>query len=753
MGNFIFVRNFGAISNPVIKSVTCDKFSNVYLTGHHSGTSDFDPGLGDYLLSAYGSMAIFVEKLNSNGDFIWAESFSGGSNSYGGDITTDSSDNIYVCGIFSDTVDFDPSIGVFNLVSEGIFSGFILKLDTSGNLIWVVKNDGIGMEYCNSMSVDNDGSITTLGSFSNTVDLDPGVGVVGYIADGSMDGYIQRLSQDSCSSFTLILDSLSRSSCIAPAFGYSFALNGTTPYNFNWNTSPPINDSVGIFSDPGIYTLTVNDADGCLRQCMLIVEGPSFIDSVNLCVNMLHTAFRPGLSSYIWLNAGNQGCDTISGSLTLILDPLVNYDSSLIPPDYISGDTLIWNFSSINYDSIRITPQIFLTTTTTAVTGDTVCFQVLINPVAGDADPTNNYKTICAQVVNSYDPNDKQVYPQGECVPKYVLKDEKLTYTIRFQNTGTADAINIYLLDTLDPNLDLNSVRVIGNSHYVITEVLPGNVLKFRFDNIYLPDSASDEPNSHGYVIYEVDPLPAVPNNTVINNTAHIFFDFNPAIVTNTISNTIIDTLPNYSATQNINLVCGSNYVFPDGTTQNDITANVTHISYFSPVISCDSIITTNITIDPINLTVNQSVFTLTTVATATSYQWIDCNNSNLPISGETNQSFTATSDGDYAVVITNGSCSDTSACYNITGTGISNLNDDNNISVYPNPTNNSITISTTNIIANKIELKDVYGRTIKILQPNSSQTILDLQNVESGIYFVQIVNGNSQQTVKIIKQ
>jgi len=120
-----------------------------------------------------------------------------------------------------------------------------------------------------------------------------------------------------------------------------------------------------------------------------------------------------------------------------------------------------------------------------------------------------------------------------------------LTYTIRFQNTGNADAINIFLLDTLSSDLEINSLKILGKSHEpMITEFLPGNILKFRFDNINLPDSMSNEAQSHGYVVFEISPKENLPIGTVISNSAAIYFDFNPPIITNTVISTYTDSIP-----------------------------------------------------------------------------------------------------------------------------------------------------------------------------------------------------------------
>jgi uncharacterized repeat protein (TIGR01451 family) len=110
------------------------------------------------------------------------------------------------------------------------------------------------------------------------------------------------------------------------------------------------------------------------------------------------------------------------------------------------------------------------------------------------------------------------------------------TFTIFFQNVGNAPAEDIYILDTLDQNLDASTFTYLSSSHDAITQLLTGNILRFNYQDINLADSTTDEPGSHGYVKYKVKRKDNLPVNTIISNTAHIYFDFNPAVVTNTVS-------------------------------------------------------------------------------------------------------------------------------------------------------------------------------------------------------------------------
>jgi uncharacterized repeat protein (TIGR01451 family) len=176
--------------------------------------------------------------------------------------------------------------------------------------------------------------------------------------------------------------------------------------------------------------------------------------------------------------------------------------------------------------------KLLFLTDTTAQADDLVCVNVSVSPFAGDNNPQNNAYTSCYSVVNSYDPNIKAVWPE-DVEPGF---DGYFNYTVYFQNTGNAPAFNIRIADTLDTQLDLSTFEVVNYSHDMLT-YLHGNVATFRFNNIMLPDSTTDFEGSIGFVQYRIKPLSDLPVGTVIENTAHIFFDFNEAIITNTTEN------------------------------------------------------------------------------------------------------------------------------------------------------------------------------------------------------------------------
>ena len=170
--------------------------------------------------------------------------------------------------------------------------------------------------------------------------------------------------------------------------------------------------------------------------------------------------------------------------------------------------------------------------------------------VQNDNDPFVSIH--CIENIGSFDPNDKMAMVTGYGDDHYIDQNTDIEYQIRFQNTGTDTAFNVVVIDTLDVNLNPLSVRPGASSHPYDFTILGDNVLKFNFDNIALPDSNVNLAFSQGYVKFRVAQYPDVALETVIENEAAIYFDFNEPIITNMVFHTIgrdfIDLLDNTSA-------------------------------------------------------------------------------------------------------------------------------------------------------------------------------------------------------------
>ena len=128
-GNFIWAKRIGGSSSNWGSYIRLDPSGNVYTTGYFSGTTDFDPGTGNFNITSAGSQDIFISKLDVSGNFLWAKSMGGPGSDWGYSIALDISGNVYTTGYFSGTVDFDPGASVFNLTAVGVSDVFVLKLN------------------------------------------------------------------------------------------------------------------------------------------------------------------------------------------------------------------------------------------------------------------------------------------------------------------------------------------------------------------------------------------------------------------------------------------------------------------------------------------------------------------------------------------------------------------------------------------------------------------------------------------------
>jgi len=293
---------------------------------------------------------------------------------------------------------------------------------------------------------------------------------------------------------------------------------------------------IGEYQDSG--TSTCNDT---ICKNITVYQGDTCAE---LAIHLGTWGFRSCLNNYyhIWYrNAGNTLAANVQ--VKVELDPDLSALSSN-PSWYTkTGNTITWNIDTIHpgqWGTIRILDSV----SCNAAVGDILCSKSWIYPIVSDCYVNNNDDKDCHRVINSYDPNDKMVASRDFKTKGYVdnediLATDTLTYQIRFQNTGTAEAINIVIEDDLDANLSLSSVVPGVSSHlYTKFEVTNGQ-LKWTFNGINLPDSNTNEPESHGFVKFRVTQQPNNPAGTVILNSADILFDFNAPVLTNTVVNTV----------------------------------------------------------------------------------------------------------------------------------------------------------------------------------------------------------------------
>lgn len=274
-------------------------------------------------------------------------------------------------------------------------------------------------------------------------------------------------------------------------------------------------------------------------------------EAIKSKVTLTSAPTRCGFTVPFWLNYRNDGCWAFDGELYLVQHELATLSEATPAPSHTSGDTLFWSFSDLFPGQSR-SVELRMTIAGVDFIGSAIEISTGIIPFNEVGQPLPPETFDFSSIINcAYDPNDKQVYPnrseQAPFTQNYTLFDEILLYTLRFQNTGTDTAFNIVLRDQLSPALDWSTFQPGSSSHAYEASLHEDGLVEFHFRNILLPDSTTNEPGSHGFVQFEIKALPDLEEGTSIDNTAGIYFDFNPPIITNTINSMMVENLPDFT--------------------------------------------------------------------------------------------------------------------------------------------------------------------------------------------------------------
>jgi uncharacterized repeat protein (TIGR01451 family) len=251
----------------------------------------------------------------------------------------------------------------------------------------------------------------------------------------------------------------------------------------------------------------------------------------------------PGFMQTNTITYTNSGTTSANGTITL------NHSSN-ITIDSISETGTIATSTGFTFDYINLQPLETRTidvvydipTIPTVSLGDMVTSDISITSTSTEVNLNNNIFQLNEIIVGSYDPNDI-MESHGELIEISEFDStDYLYYTIRFQNTGTANANKIRIKDVLPAGLNKESIVMVNASHnYTLTR--SNNQLEWFFNNIFLvPQIVSDE-LSQGFVTFKIKPTAGFTTGTVINNSAEIYFDFNPAIITNTFQTQFVNAL------------------------------------------------------------------------------------------------------------------------------------------------------------------------------------------------------------------
>ena len=663
-----WVKTWGSTNGEINKILCNDSEDNLYVVGKFEGTIDFDPGPGVQNRTSNGGLNIYILKLDSNGNFIWVNTFGNNSTSFfESDIVEkaviDNQDNIILTGRFYNTVDFNPGLGVDNKSSNGFSDAYVLKLNSAGNYLWSATFGNTNHETSRGLAVNSNNDVFISGRFLDTVDFDPGIGVFNRSAQG-VDIYILKLNDAGV---------------------------------FQW---------VKTLEGPATSSTQVNDLM-CDNNNNLLLTG-HFRDSIDL---------DPSSSSNYFVDV----VDVFQYDMFVLkLDPSGNY---------------VWAKQIAN----SLGNSLGVSTFAKDTAGHYYLGGAFIGTVDIDLGPgvyQLNASKICAYICKM-DSNANLTWAKQMGGTAGISPEVETTHDMVIDSLG-----NVNLCGTFKGQEDFD----------------PG-------PGIYYLGYPGDNENVHGFIM-QLDiagnfnwaknlgkgPLSAGACNSIVQNsqgslyiTGEFYgptdFDFNAG--TNIITaqgawDAYVLKIKNCSIESSIDSINSCQPV----TWINGITYTVSNYNAkdtISTINGCDSMVTLHLTITSLDTIVNRTNNSFSANATAVTYQWVNCENNYAPIPGETNQSFTPTSNGSYAVIVSQGGCSDTSNCHSVTALSTKQLHA-YNLRVYPNPTTGQVTVEN-NGSGFSLSVFNLLGQNLFYSEINKGEHSkkVNLSNLSPGVYMYTI--------------
>ncbi|MEW6467537.1 MAG: SBBP repeat-containing protein, partial [Bacteroidota bacterium] len=733
-GNFIWARQLGGGLHDYGRSIAVDNMGNVFTTGIFSGTADFDPGPGVYNLNGGLGANVFISKLDAAGNFVWARQFS---DAYGHSIAIDGSGNVYTTGYFQSTTDFDPGPGIFNLTAGGTADVFVSKLNAAGNFVWAVKmGSSTTADLAYSITLDQAGNVYTTGEFYGTADFDPGPSVFNLNSPGSFNVFVSKLTSagsfvwakgfggpSTDKGYSIAVDAVGNvlttgifqgMADFDPGSG-TFNMNSSSGTyfiskldvagNFTWakqwsGSTPDYGRSVavdnlgsvyvtGLFSGtsdldpgPGVYSFTaigLNDVFICklnnagtfawAKQLGGITDDWSRSIAVDQTQNVYTTGFfgqvdfDPEPTSYYLYSAG---VSDIFVHKMRSCNSVFSFSASACSSYTSPSGNYTWTSSGTYMDTIA---------------NSAGCDSILtINLAIGNS--TSSISPIACAIYNSpsgnYNWNSSGVY--YDTIPNFQGCDSVITINLTVNNNSTGSISVTACNSYISPS---------GNYSWTSSGVYSDTLTNFQ----------------------GCDSIIAV-GLTVINSTSSVISPSSCYSYTSPSSNYIWTTSGTYSDTLinsagcdsiiTINLTINGNSFSSQNVSACDsytwlntlYTVSGTYMDTIANSAGCDSVMTLNLTIVNVDTSLTLTVPTITSNAAGALYQWVDCNNGFAPLSGEINQSFTPTMNGNYAVIVTQNGCTDTSFCYSFLSVTAQENQSQTSIMIYPNPTQGSFLIS-----------------------------------------------------------
>ncbi|MBL0098210.1 MAG: T9SS type A sorting domain-containing protein [Bacteroidetes bacterium] len=623
MGQIQWQNSIGGNSNEDFRIINQTSDGGYILGGYSTSSIS-----GDKTENSFGGYDYWIVKTDANGNIQWQNTIGGSSQDYlysiqqttdGGFILggtsnstisgdkTENNKGLYDFWIVkTDSIgniqwqktiggnDWDRLFSIQQTVDEGFilggFSGSNISGDKTENCLgwedyWIVKTDSIGSiqwqntlggewtDYLRSVKQTNDGGFILGGYSESDLGIDKAE-----INQGFVDFWIIKILDR----YNLILGNLFA----------DLNSNGIQDNNEPALSGQKIIDQTTgrfTFTDQnGFYSLTVLDSGTYTVAPQPLLwyspipgtQAASFTgilqtDSLNdfafqpqgifedVCVTITPMGtFRSGFFAYYMISYGNYGTTTVAPTVIFYPSNIVSFQSATITPGQIFPDSVLWNLPTLTpYQTGSIIIAVYVNPGLPL--GTLINSSAHIEPYATDDNQSCNNSNWVVYTIASFDPNDILVN-EDTLTTTQLSNTPWLEYIIRFQNTGNDTAFTVKILNPIDTNkLNLSTIEFVNASHPVnLNWINYQRNMEFKFENILLPDSNTNEPLSHGFVRYRIQPKTNLSAGDSITNFAAIYFDFNEPVITNTAKTIII--LPTGIAS--VSPTQGELHVYPNPT-------------------------------------------------------------------------------------------------------------------------------------------------------------------------------------------
>ncbi len=685
LGNYIWGKRIGGSGTDAAYDMAIDGSGNLLITGHFIGTVDFDPngGTANMVGNAVNSNG-YIWKLSGDGIYQWAKYW--GSSAVGNSVDVTATGEVYVAGAFEGVAN-----GVGNQLALGITSlgdkdACFFKLSSSGTLQWAGRIGGAPeSDYAYSIAATDDGVLIAgdffPGGFGSVVDFNPGPGTVNRQGNGITDAYVLKLDVDGTYMWVNIHGGLD----------YDGAR------------------SIDVDSD-GNYWLT-----GRFRLTMDMDPGAGVSNLVSAGNDDTYLAKYSPTGAHLW--SGRMGGTDIDNGLELVVgsNDAVYMAGSFRGQADLNPTAGTTNVSSFGSADMHIT-KLFANGT----------FDWVRRFGGSSAE------TIAGLAVDGYG----GVFAAGYFTGSADMDPNAGEVFLDTQNLGQTDGFVLKLRQCV-PSSSSSTVSAcesytIGGETFVDSGVYP----------VLLTSSTGCDST----VTVTLTITNATSSSTTVQNCGAYTWNGQTYSASGTYT-AMLTNAAGCDSTATLLLTVGQpsssttevNECGPYTWNGETYTTDGTYEALLINAAGCDSTATLELSITTLIDEVDVEGVTITALQADADYQWVDCNNGNSAIVGETDQSFTAMQNGSYAVEVTSGNCTITSACVSILSTGIADAGT-MDLFLRPNPARESLLIGSNGTLRN-IEVYDAQGRLMMARQVNATRAIVDVSGLAPGTYFVRSIN------------